>query len=159
MLLISSVLQSDWVILYTFFLIFFYYDLSPNIDYSSLCYIVGPCCLSILHIIVYIWSFQTPNSSLPPHPSPRTARTLLCESVSQILFICVFFWIPHVSDITWHWSFSDLPHLVWQCLGLPMLLQMILFCSFLWLSNISHLLHPLLCQWTFGLFLSLGYCK
>ena len=36
-------------------------------------------------------------------------------------------------------SLSDWLHSVWQSLGLPMLLQIALFCSFLWLSNI--LLH------------------
>ena len=45
-----------------------------------------------------------------------------------------------------------------------MLLQMTLFHSFLWLSNIplyrctTHLLYPFICQWTFRLFPYLGYC-
>ena len=33
------------------FYILFHYGLSQDIDYSSLCYTVGPCCLSILYII------------------------------------------------------------------------------------------------------------
>ena len=33
-----------------FFLILFHDGLSQDIDYSSLCYTVGPCCLSILYI-------------------------------------------------------------------------------------------------------------
>ena len=46
-----------------------------------------------------------------------------------------------------------------------MLLQMALFHSFLWLSNIPlciyilHLLYPFICRWTFRLLLCLGYCK
>ena len=32
----------------------FHYDLSQNIEYCSLCYGVGLCCLSILYIIVCI---------------------------------------------------------------------------------------------------------
>ena len=34
--------------------ILFHYGLSQDIEYSSLCCIVGPCCLSILYIIVCI---------------------------------------------------------------------------------------------------------
>ena len=37
-----------------FFYILFHYGLSQDIKYCSLCYIVGPCCLSILYIMVYI---------------------------------------------------------------------------------------------------------
>ena len=32
------------------FHILFHYDLSQDTGYSSLCYTVGPCCLSILHL-------------------------------------------------------------------------------------------------------------
>ena len=41
---------------YTYILlhILFHYGLSQDIEYSSLCYTVGPCCLSILYIIVCI---------------------------------------------------------------------------------------------------------
>ena len=43
-------------LLYTYihvvFPIFFHYGLSQDIEYSSLCYTVGPCCISILHIRV-----------------------------------------------------------------------------------------------------------
>ena len=37
-----------------FFHILFYYGLSQDIEYSSLCYAVGPCCLSIPNVIVCI---------------------------------------------------------------------------------------------------------
>ena len=33
------------------YIFFFYYGLSQDIESSSLCYTVGPCCLSILYII------------------------------------------------------------------------------------------------------------
>ena len=50
--LISIVQQSDSAIyIYIPFPILFHYDLSQDIEYSSLCYTVGPC-LSILDIIV-----------------------------------------------------------------------------------------------------------
>ena len=39
---------------YILFLIFFHYVLSQDIKYCSLCYISGPCCLSLLYIIVCI---------------------------------------------------------------------------------------------------------
>ena len=57
-------------------------------------------------------------------------------------------------------------HLVLQSLGPSMLLQMTLFHSFLWLSNIPlykctipRLLYPFICRWTFRLLPCLGYCK
>ena len=48
-MLVSAVQQSDSVLhMYMFFSIMAIRD----IEYSSLCYTVGPCCLSILYIIV-----------------------------------------------------------------------------------------------------------
>ena len=40
--------------IHSFFNIPFHYGLSQDIEYSSLCYTEGPCCLSILNIIAYI---------------------------------------------------------------------------------------------------------
>ena len=34
--------------------VLFYYGLPQDIEYSSLCYIVGPCYLSVLYIVVCI---------------------------------------------------------------------------------------------------------
>ena len=48
---------TEWfscVYIYILSQINFFYRLLQNIDYSSLCYTVSPCWLSILHIIVYI---------------------------------------------------------------------------------------------------------
>ena len=39
---------------YILFHILFHYGLLQDIKYSSLCYTVGPCCLSILYIVVCI---------------------------------------------------------------------------------------------------------
>ena len=36
------------------FHILFYDGLSQDIEYSSLCSTLGPCCLSTLHIVVYV---------------------------------------------------------------------------------------------------------
>ena len=54
--LISALGQSDSVIhtFAFFFYILFHYGLSQEIGYSSPCYTVGPCCLSILNRIVCI---------------------------------------------------------------------------------------------------------
>ena len=55
--LVSGVQQSDSVLymcIYILFDILFHYSLSQDIDYNSLCYTIGPCCLFILYIIVYI---------------------------------------------------------------------------------------------------------
>ena len=49
----------------TLFYILFHYGLLQDIEYSSLCYTVGPCCLSILYVIVL-----SANSTLPIHPFP-----------------------------------------------------------------------------------------
>ena len=45
----------------------FHYDLSEDTEYSFLCSTVGPCCLSIIYIIVCICYSQTPSSSLEAH--------------------------------------------------------------------------------------------
>ena len=54
--------------IYTFFLNLFPYSILLDIEYSSLCYIVGLCYLFILYIVV---SLDNPNSqsSPPQHPS------------------------------------------------------------------------------------------
>ena len=44
--------------IYILFHILFHYGLSQDIEYSSLCCTIGPCCLSILYVIVcicYVW--------------------------------------------------------------------------------------------------------
>ena len=76
-MLVSGVQQSDsdiHVLIYIhkymfFFYILCHYRLLEDIEYSSLCYIVGPYWLSILYTkyILYIFS-QTPNLSLPILP-------------------------------------------------------------------------------------------
>ena len=50
LVLVSDVLQSDSVL----FQIIFPIRLLEDIDYSSLCYTVGPCWLSILYLVVCI---------------------------------------------------------------------------------------------------------
>ena len=52
-MLYSKVIQL-YIYIHILFHILFHYGLSQDIEYSSLCYTVGPCCLSILYIIVCI---------------------------------------------------------------------------------------------------------
>ena len=58
--LISAVQESDSIlhiymyILYTFSYILSHCTLSQDIEYNYLCCTIGPCCLSILYIIVCI---------------------------------------------------------------------------------------------------------
>ena len=65
-MLISSVQKSDSVI---HIYIVFHYDLSQGIEYSSLCYAVRPCCLSVPRIKVASAN-PKPLLSLPASPSP-----------------------------------------------------------------------------------------
>ena len=51
--------------LYVLFYMLFHYGLSLATEYSSLSYTLGPCCLSILNVIVCIYQPQTPSPSLP----------------------------------------------------------------------------------------------
>ena len=60
-----------------------HYGLSQDIEYSSLRCTVGPCCLSILHVIGCICSPQTPT---PPPTSPLVTAHLFSMSLSPFLF-------------------------------------------------------------------------
>ena len=55
-------IQMDIYILFQFF---FHFKLLQDIEYSSLSYIVGPCCLSILYNVVQFSSVA--SNSLRPH--------------------------------------------------------------------------------------------
>ena len=61
--LISTAQHSDsfihtylllYMCIHIIFHIHFHYGVSQNIEYGSLCYTVGLCCLSVLYIIVCI---------------------------------------------------------------------------------------------------------
>ena len=52
---------------------------------SSLCYIIGPCFLSVLHIVMSICYYQAPNLSLPAPDIPPLAPTdLFLKSVTLV---------------------------------------------------------------------------
>ena len=82
--LVSGVQQSDSVIrihVSILFQILFPFRLLQSIEQSSLCYTVGPW-LSILNTAVCTCQSQTPNLSLPPHPSPLVTISSFSKSVS-----------------------------------------------------------------------------
>ena len=104
--LISAIQWSDSAIhRYTcFFNILFHYCLSLDIEYTSLCYTVGPCCLPILCIIAYICSSQTPGPSLP-QPLPLDNH----QSISLSFYIMSLRTSIFITSFSWAYSlqFTD----------------------------------------------------
>ena len=45
--------------IYTVSYILFHYGLPQDVEYTSLYYTLGPCCLSILNVMVFIYQPQT----------------------------------------------------------------------------------------------------
>ena len=84
--LISVVRQSDSVIH-----ILFQYGLSQDVEYSSLCYTVGPCCLSILYIIVCILfllvSLSVVSDSVTPWTAAHQASLSFTQSFLKLMSI------------------------------------------------------------------------
>ena len=80
------------IYIYILLKILFHYDLSHDIEYSSLCYTVGSCYLYILYITA---SFVNPK--LPVHPSsfqpspgqPQVLNTALLMVLRSSLFLSV----------------------------------------------------------------------
>ena len=73
--------------IYILFHIFFLNRLLQNIEYSPLSYAVGPCWLSVLYIVVYIYESQTPNLSLS-WLSPLVTISLFSMSVGLFVYLC-----------------------------------------------------------------------
>jgi len=66
------------VCVYPFFRFFFHYRYLQDIEYSSLYYRAGPCCLSSLYIYIAVCrrESQIPNSISLHFGSPKTSQTL-----------------------------------------------------------------------------------
>ena len=82
--------QSDSVIcIYILLHVLFHYGLSQDIEWYTVgpWYIVGPCCLSILYIVVCICQSKVPNSSLSHHPVLWETTSLFCMWVC----FCIIF--------------------------------------------------------------------
>ena len=142
-----------------FFLnILFHYGVSQDIDYRSLCCTVG--LVFYLHNSLHL---LTPASPLPlgKHKSILSVRECFCFIDK---FIRVIFWIPHVSDIIRHLSFSVWLTLLRMVISGPIHVAVngIILFFYGWLLfhciYVSHLLYRLLGRWTFGLFPCLGSC-
>ena len=82
-----------------FFCMIFHYGLSQDIEYSSLCYTVGPCCLPTTR---YIWNMKRTSANFHVH-SPKVkpqvtlfnpVRNILSLRAVKFLFIYLFiFWL------------------------------------------------------------------
>ena len=76
----SKVIQL-YIYVYILFQILFHYRLLQDFEYSSLCYTVGPCCLSILCIVVctvYVLINNLQNQPLHNHhPSQEVVRPIV----------------------------------------------------------------------------------
>ena len=96
---VNSCCTAKWLsythIYILFFNILFHSGLSQDISYNSLCCRVGPCCLSILHILVYIYQPQLPvHPFSTPTPLVKHKSDLyICEPIfcCEDRFICAVF--------------------------------------------------------------------
>ena len=163
-MLISTVQQSDPLHnMYIVFGIGFLYDLSQDIEYSSMCYTVGPC-PSTLHLL-------TPNSqSIPSSTSPSTATRL--SSVSLFL-LCQWVQLCCILDFTCKWCHMVLFFSSWL-ISLSMITSSCIHVAtngiisfLLWLSSIplymcttfSLSTRLSMNRWTFSLFPCLAYSE
>ena len=131
--LIIALQKSDSVIHIFFFHILFHHGLSQDIEYGFLCCTVGPCCLSILYMPVFICypKLQSNPSSLLSlwQPQVCSLRPWFCFW-SQISFIWLSL-IDLLVLVLWlYCTWYD------KSLVASVLLQITLFFSFIWLSGI-----------------------
>ena len=127
-------------ILFLTFLIFCFlysinYDLSQDVECTSLYYTLGPCCLSILNVIFFIYQPQTLISSFSQPLLLATASLFWVHFCFVDRITCAIFLTSHVSDII-YLSFS-----FWLTL-LNMIISSCIHVAangrisfFLWLSN------------------------
>ena len=158
------------IYMYILFYIIFHYGLSQVPEYSSPCYALGPCCLSIFCSICNSLHLPAPPPVHPPWPSFSVV------SYQSVLYACLSVSTSYITSIVSYFrlciyvisyniclSLSDILHLVWESLVASLLLQMALFHSFLCLSNIPLYIcttsYPFISQRTFTLLPYLGHCK
>lgn len=95
-------LKNSWLAVLCQFLLYkvthlLYTNVSQDVEWSSVCCTVGPCCLFTLNVAIS-------SPKLPVHSSPslQAARNYTCSPrVTLILFwrqVCLYrIWIPHLS--------------------------------------------------------------
>ena len=82
----------------------FHYNLSRDIEYSSLCCAVGPCCISIACTCLII-----PNSHCAPLPPPAHLATTILVFMSLILFpLHRWVHLSHILDSACKWYYMIL---------------------------------------------------
>ena len=106
--------------------ILFPYGLSQDIEYSSLCYTVGPCCVSVLYILAFmlyilymllllLFSCSVVSDSVRPHglqptrllcprDSPGKSTGVGCHFLLQGIFLTQGWSLPLL-----HWQMNSLP--------------------------------------------------
>ena len=83
-MLVSGVQQTDSVLyIYIFFQILFHYRLLQDIEYSSLCYTVGLCWLSILLFLKIFIYFAAPDLSCGTRDLHHRVRDLSLQHVGS----------------------------------------------------------------------------
>ena len=101
-MLVSGVQHSDSIFLQTVLHCRLLQDNACN----SLCYMIYPCCLSVVYIMDCISSSHVPNLPLPrPLVTTSLFSIWVCFPFAHT-FICIILHCPHVSDIQ-YLSFSD----------------------------------------------------
>ena len=146
--------------------ILFHFGLSQDIKYSSLCYRVGPCCLSIL----YIKSSASAKLKLPVFPPPTPTATICIFPMSVSLFLfCRYAYLCCILDFACKWYNMEFVCLFLMSFSMTNSKSIHVAANgiislFLWLSNIhcvyiTYFLYHFICGWTFKLFPHLGYYK
>ena len=93
----SPTLQADSLLLSPVIQYFYRLCSIKSNVYNSLCYIIYPCCLSILYIVFCIFYSPTPNL-----PAPFHLPTASVFSVSVILFLFCYIHFCVIFHITCH---------------------------------------------------------
>ena len=104
----SAVQQNDSVI-YIVLHILFHHGLSWDIEYCSLCYMVGPCCLSSLYIIAWCYFLKIlPSSEIITTVSTHLScwisylwRHILLWTIYLCVICCMCVWCMCVSRCRW----------------------------------------------------------
>ena len=79
---------------YILFQILFHYRLLQDIKYSSLCFIVGPCCLGVVHTVFknnHLSTWHLPSYSLPCKYHPLNCIAPVNNLVNNLMHVSCHF--------------------------------------------------------------------